>query len=826
MPGMTRYCAVCLLLVSMAAQAAPATAPPKASDNPAAPPVTTAKYYAVTLVTAFAPITDKEQLRVTIQIDKEFPSLVVYQTKDNVFGKEIYFLRLGFFASFADATAIKTRALATYPGAWATEVPEREYLTALTPKPTEPRVAAGTEKKPGPAEPQPTPKPLVTEKPPVGTAFALNLDSSPSAELRPSQPLPRAFESLRLYLSRLGEGERTRYLLNLGFFAGEAEAEAARKQILKLYPNASVIQVSPQEQQDSLKTALAMPATIVAVAAVPTATAPPPPAGPLPKEGTFDRQAGLLMEEARAALTRNDTEAAINLLNQVLQLPPNKYSQDAAEFIGVAYERAGEIAKARKEYQLYLKLYPTGEGAERVRQRLAALSTATATAALKRTKPSAPTQTTVYGSLSQYIYHGSSKSETTTTTATTTDTATLSATDQKSLITNIDLTQRTRSDEYDNRAVFRDTHINNYLRGQDDRNRVTSLYYELKNRKSEYSVRAGRQSGSSGGAPGRFDGVFAGVNVSPKWRVNVVGGEPVETPIESSRSFYGTSLDFGTFAEHWSGSVYTVKALVDSVTDRQAVGTELRYFDPKKSFFTLVDYDTSFGALNTAMFQGNWQGGTSTSYNMLIDHRRAPSLQLVSSLIGESTTSIRTLLQTRTYEELQAQARAVTATTDLYLFGATHPLNTKWQIGGDVRYSRTSGTAGTATIPPTASSGNAYTYSGQMIGTAIFSKRDITVFSVSHTEAQTYTDNSVTVANRALLGEKWSFDTSLRWYAQEDNLGTQSTRITPTFKTGYKWKERMTIEAEIGVEDGTTRSTTTNDVTRRHYWSLGYRWDF
>jgi hypothetical protein len=569
-----------------------------------------------------------------------------------------------------------------------------------------------------------------------------------------------------------------------------------------------------------------MPATIVAVAAVPTATAPPPPAGPLPKEGTFDRQAGLLMEEARAALTRNDTEAAINLLNQVLQLPPNKYSQDAAEFIGVAYERAGEIAKARKEYQLYLKLYPTGEGAERVRQRLAALSTATATAALKRTKPSAPTQTTVYGSLSQYIYHGSSKSETTTTTATTTDTATLSATDQKSLITNIDLTQRTRSDEYDNRAVFRDTHINNYLRGQDDRNRVTSLYYELKNRKSEYSVRAGRQSGSSGGAPGRFDGVFAGVNVSPKWRVNVVGGEPVETPIESSRSFYGTSLDFGTFAEHWSGSVYTVKALVDSVTDRQAVGTELRYFDPKKSFFTLVDYDTSFGALNTAMFQGNWQGGTSTSYNMLIDHRRAPSLQLVSSLIGESTTSIRTLLQTRTYEELQAQARAVTATTDLYLFGATHPLNTKWQIGGDVRYSRTSGTAGTATIPPTASSGNAYTYSGQMIGTAIFSKRDITVFSVSHTEAQTYTDNSVTVANRALLGEKWSFDTSLRWYAQEDNLGTQSTRITPTFKTGYKWKERMTIEAEIGVEDGTTRSTTTNDVTRRHYWSLGYRWDF
>ena len=46
----------------------------------------------------------------------------------------------------------------------------------------------------------------------------------------------------------------------------------------------------------------------------------------------------------------------------------------AQELIGVARERAGDIEQARKEYELYLKLFPNGEGATRVRQRLASLA--------------------------------------------------------------------------------------------------------------------------------------------------------------------------------------------------------------------------------------------------------------------------------------------------------------------------------------------------------------------------------------------------------------------------------------------------------------------
>ena len=40
--------------------------------------------------------------------------------------------------------------------------------------------------------------------------------------------------------------------------------------------------------------------------------------------------------------------------------------------------------------------------------------------------------------------------------------------------------------------------------------------------------------------------------------------------------------------------------------DRRAVGGEARYFDPVKSLLSYVDYDISYGQLNTLLLLGNW----------------------------------------------------------------------------------------------------------------------------------------------------------------------------------------------------------------------------
>lgn len=85
-----------------------------------------------------------------------------------------------------------------------------------------------------------------------------------------------------------------------------------------------------------------------------------------------EKQSRDYLAKAKSALERNDATTAVENLNLLLNLPPTASYQEAQELMGSARERNGELAKARAEYELYLKLYPEGPGAARVRERLAA----------------------------------------------------------------------------------------------------------------------------------------------------------------------------------------------------------------------------------------------------------------------------------------------------------------------------------------------------------------------------------------------------------------------------------------------------------------------
>jgi tetratricopeptide (TPR) repeat protein len=818
--------AAAALFAAIAASAAHAQ--PAAARAPAATPGAEAptRYYAVTLLTSFAPISN------TSSVQRHFSSLVVYQTKATAFGREMYFLRVGFFASFADATATKDAALAAYPGAWATEVPATEYNMAL----------AAT-RPPAPAKPTTRivdeirgPRP---EAPKGEAAYAVSLETSTNPRMQPTKPIPAALKAKRLYVGRLAEDERIRFSINLGFFREVEDAEAARKQLLADYPVARVIKVSFEDQQAAAKTAVTAPET----------GAPAEAAAPVVKtideksaarESAADTKAAALMLQGREALTRGDNADAVATLNSLLRLPPNRYSQDAQELLGLAHERNGEANAAKREYELYLRLYPESEGAERVRQRVATLGTTVTATVLKPTKKKDVAETTIYGSWSQYYYYGSGKRDTTLLTTPVVPATTPAenyTVDQKMLRSTLNLTQRQRDGDFDNRAVIRDTHIKDSLNSEKSENRVYSAYYEMKQRRGLYSVRAGRQPASAGGVLGYFDGVQGGYSFAPKWRINAVAGKPADVSklsrIDTSRSFYGTSLDAGTFAEHWNVSLYTIKQVADGETDRFAAGSEIRYFDPTKSFFLLNDYDTYFGEMSTQMLQGNWTVNQSAAYpttlNLMLDRRKSPTLQLTNALIGETTTSISTLLETRTLDELKAQALGNTPTTDMYSLGVTQGYGPKWQFGVDLRGNRTSETTGspTATQPAAASVDWAHTLAFQVIGNGITGSRDISVVGISRTNGPNFTVNSLALNNRSLFGKEWTLDGSLNYYVQTTSEPSQDIEgLNPLLRLSYQWRSKVTFE----VEYSQLRTVTTDDTMKvkdvRNSWSLGYRWDF
>ena len=77
--------------------------------------------------------------------------------------------------------------------------------------------------------------------------------------------------------------------------------------------------------------------------------------------------------------------------------------------------------------------------------------------------------------------------------------------------------------------------------------------------------------------------------------------------------------------------------------------------------FTQLDYDVNFNELNALTLQGSFQGPYDTTVSMLVDQRKAPSLQLSDALISLGGTSLKTLLHKRSLGELQGAALATAA---------------------------------------------------------------------------------------------------------------------------------------------------------------------
>jgi tetratricopeptide (TPR) repeat protein len=761
---------------------------------PAAPGETA--HYAITLMTSFAPLG-------VSKARQEFPDRTIYSLRTTVFGRELFALRLGFFDSLEAATAMQEQIRKRYPAAAVLRVEESERTGALgVPLPAAP-----------PPPPTPAPAPIMrapSDRPIEGVQYALNL-ATYQTEPRALPELPLSLRQYRVYVQKRFADGKPLYLLRLGFFATEADADKARTLLAPRYPGTVVVPVSEAEMKEAQ-----------AAVTAPAAPAAPSTAAAAPGEPEA------MLAEARAAIVREDYPTAIHTLTRLLALPTNPYRRDAQEYLGIAYERSGDIVAARREYEKYLQQYPEGDDATRVRQRIVNLVGVPGVAeALRAEKPKEARDVSVYGSLSQYYYRGNSKIDTQTTTANTLDSTTLSFKDQSALVTNLDLNARLRTATSDDRVVIRDSHTANFLPGQPDTNRLSAAYYEHKDKPRDWGARLGRQPGTTGGVVGRFDGATLGYGLSPKWRLNLVGGEPVEFSIDSMRRFLGTNLDFGLFAEHWSGNAYVIRQRVDEIADREALGTELRYTAPRAAVFSLIDYDTLFNTFNIGMAQGNWQlGQNNTALNALIDWRKTPTLQTSNAVLGESTSSIRTLLQTYSEEELRQRARAVTATSTLMSLGVTQPLGNVWQLGADARLTRISGTTGTNTVPPAAGTGNIWTYTVQTIATGLIAKRDVTLLSASLIDAKTYDGTSYALTTRALIGPKWTVDLSLRSYNQEDAAGTTLKRLTPILRTVYQWKERIAFEAEYGIENTHIHSATLDEKSRRNYFSLGYRWDF
>lgn len=578
-------------------------------------------------------------------------------------------------------------------------------------------------------------------------------------------------------------------------------------------------------------------------------------ADPASVEAENNKQGQALMAAGRDALAAKNYSLAIETFNKLLMLPPNQYSQDAQEWVGVSRERAGQPAKAKVEYDLYLKLYTTGPGVQSVKQRLAKLGTVSTSVSMETaTARKTETRSSLQGSISSRYYWGTSLINSTYQFNGTTQNDTYSLNDQSALITSVDATGRYINETYDNRVVFRDISNQNFIANQPSRNRINAAYLEVKNRNEDYSGRIGRQTSNGGGVMGRFDGLSAGYGVSSGLRVNANVGQLVDFTNLVQPIFYGVSVDSGPF------SVYAINQTVEGILDRRAAGAEFRYFEGRTTAFAMVDYDIYFNMLNAAMLTGSYGFETGTTINAMADYRKGPMISTRNALAGARVISVADLQTAVGDTVLKQLAIDRTGSSAYSQLGITQKLSQNWQMGADVRLFQTGAVAPsgkplivTSTtnngvdangnqIPPTltygyaddggynygyAASGLGKTISAQLIGSNLYSAADMTSIGASLISSDyVQSAQSIYIYNRTNFDRDLALDLSWNFYNQTDNLGGKMMRNMPMARIAYQADQNLSLDADLGIDVTTADSATQSVTTTRIFPSFGFRWNF
>lgn len=651
-------------------------------------------------------------------------------------------------------------------------------------------------------------KVTVREVPGGASTYAINLDAArvpfpPEAVAAAAQAT-----GVRTYVSETVVGEETWYRLRAGPFLVEEDARRVMTAARTRYPKAWLAVADDARMTE--------PGVPDAVGTVP-ATRPGGNATLMPPE----RQR--LLKQAREAFRRKDYAAAIPLLTRLVEQPEFPERAEALELLGLARERSGQLAHAEAEYEEYLRRYPQGEAAGRTRKRLRALAFATSPASVgARAAPGSGDPWKVYGGISQLYRRDQASFED--------GVSSSDQTTQDAVLNDIAMSARRRGERFDFASRVSAGYTLDLLDdGPGDQSRVTLMFAELNDRVLDWTLRAGRQSGSTGGLLGTFDGLHAGYQLRPRLRLNAHVGAPVESTSEgpmTDRRFYALSADLGTFAGAWDTSVYVVSQEYFGMTDRQAVGSELRYFRPGLTFVGLVDYDVHFQDLNDVLLLGTFALPARWTMSVNLDHRKSPALTARNALIGQPVTRFDELFGLYTDAEIEQFALDRTAESDVYTVSLSRPFGEHWQWSTDLSAMTLTGTPESGGVPATPDSGTEFTFTTRAMAYGLFGRGDVTSLGLQYQSGNTADTISLGVNTQLPVGRLWRIGPRLRLDRREfQQDGSQQMLYASGLRTELRW-QRFSLEFEGGAEFGRRTLEASSADTTRYFLSLGYRYDF
>ncbi len=578
---------------------------------------------------------------------------------------------------------------------------------------------------------------------------------------------------------------------------------------------------------------------------------------PAPRKPTSRLQGGELsdadkanaaraMKEARTALGKKELVRAIQLLTKVLGYPENEHSAKALELLGVTRERKGQLAHAKAEYEAYLVRYPKGEGAERVRQRLAGILTSRETpkGQLRKTQratantPSSGktrkgTNWSISGSWSEFYFRDESIRTFRDTSLPPDPNEDPEDRDvfQNDLLSAFDFVARWENSKHQSKIRFAGANEQGFEDDGENETSVATLFLETSVTHWNLLTRVGRQNRNTGGVLGRFDGGLLSWQASDKIQLNGVIGSPVanrkDGPFEEDLYFYGVSIDYRPFDMNFDTSWFFIDQRAEGFVDRRAVGAELRYFDETRTAFATVDYDLNFGELNTAIFSGSWTFPDKSVLALGADHRKSPSLFTTNALQGQQLDNLRDLLGIFSEDDIRRVALDRTATSQSATIGYSRPLNDMFQVNFNATWYDISSTSASAGVDAILSTGDEYFYSAQVLATNVVKQGDIFVAGARYADRANSDIFTIDFNTRYPVTREFRLNPRLRFTYRENKFDDgNELAVLPSMRLNYDYTRTLSFEVEAGAKWSLREQGTIIDEENEFFVILGFRYDF
>jgi hypothetical protein len=552
--------------------------------------------------------------------------------------------------------------------------------------------------------------------------------------------------------------------------------------------------------------------------------------------------------------------------------------QEAQEMLGLSRERAGQMAFARAEYETYLKQYPGGANAARVKDRLNGIMAALENAANKQfelrqtqhmadapvsnaaakggigqqtlapilLKSGKSLQLTAegiktnlrdapvdpkkwvwekHGSLAQYYYRddnfvasvpGSSSLD-------------VHHVYQNEALSSADFYLRGENEDYS----F-ETNVSAYneegFGEQSDINltNLSTIYIDGRLKQEKLAARVGRQSKSTGGVFGRFDGAVLTYEPVTDYKLQAVAGSPVYNskalPFADGRYFYGASMEYTMPSKEWAGSVYAIEQDIHNIVDRRAVGAELRYLGKKLTVYSAADFDLYYAELNNAYVSATWNMAEGASLYATADFRRVPFLLTSNALIGQNFDKLTSLVDAFGKDDASAWASDRTASSETLTIGGNYQVLPAWQLAFDATIAKYSGTPESGGVDATPDPGIEYYLGAQLSGSSIFKENDSVSYGLRYSASKTAKTYMADATLRYPVNDKLRIGPRLR--LSYTDARTPSLLIIPSINAKYRVDKKWSLESEIGARwqdrfDPVMPSTNLDILA-----TLGYRYEF